>query len=138
MLFRSCAWEWEALFPDAQETRDWIYGIDPESMNTLKELQANSCSAYTLQSLGKAVMRINLKNYRMKQSTEWHYVVDQLKKIVDESGLTQEEIAVQCGMQQQTISRILLKKFVPKLSSIVQICEALNCKLIANKNNEVL
>ncbi len=74
----------------------------------------------------------------MKQSTEWHYVVDQLKKIVDESGLTQEEIAVQCGMQQQTISRILLKKFVPKLSSIVQICEALNCKLIANKNNEVL
>lgn len=52
-----CAWEWEALFPDAQETGDWIYGIGPESMNTLKELQANSCSAYTLQSLGEAVMR---------------------------------------------------------------------------------
>lgn len=49
-----CSWEYSS--DEEIEKGDWIFGIDPESMNTLKELKTKSCKTYTLATLAFAVM----------------------------------------------------------------------------------
>ena len=51
-----CAWEWENTTQEQKDNGEWIYAIDPESMDCLKDLKGKSCKTYSLSSLAFAIM----------------------------------------------------------------------------------
>ena len=60
---------------------------------------------------------------------DWKKIVIQLEEAFEKSGMTQEELALKCGMLQSSISRIFSLLYVPKLSTVTIIAAALNLKL---------
>lgn len=46
-----------------------------------------------------------------------------------EKGLTQDDLAVKCGMQKQNISRIEHGKYSIGIEILAKICKALECKI---------
>lgn len=78
-----CAWEGSST---EKRLGDWIFYIDPESMNTLKELLEKSCKSYNLSSLAWAVMN-NHTIAQAKTSDKVINLVEALKK-ANEAALT--------------------------------------------------
>ena len=46
-----------------------------------------------------------------------------------EKGLTQDDLAVKCGMQKQNISRIEHGKYSIGIEILAKVCKAMGCKL---------
>lgn len=51
-----CAWEGSEIIDQICTDGEWFFAIDPECMNTLKEIKSKSCKTYSLASLAFAVM----------------------------------------------------------------------------------
>jgi len=71
------------------------------------------------------------------QSEEWKKIVIQLREVADQKGITQEEISDKTGMLQSGISRIFSMAYIPKISTLVLIANALGVELnIKDKESE--
>ena len=68
-------------------------------------------------------------NKSINTPDNWKEVVVQLKEAFDRSGMTQDELSDKTGLLQTSISRIFSMKFVPKISTLVLIADALNCEI---------
>jgi len=68
-------------------------------------------------------------NKSINTPDNWKEVVQQLKEAFDRSGMTQDELSDKTGLLQTSISRIFSMKFVPKISTLVLITDALNCEI---------
>lgn len=75
-------------------------------------------------------------NKSINTPDNWKEVVLQLKEAFDRSGLTQEELSDKTGLMQTSISRIFSMKFVPKISTLVLIADALNCEINVTDREE--
>jgi transcriptional regulator with XRE-family HTH domain len=64
-----------------------------------------------------------------RQTDEWKEIVKQLEAIANQKNITQEEIADRTGMIQSAISRVFAAKFIPKLSTVFLIAEALGVEI---------
>ena len=72
---------------------------------------------------------------RTKTETEdWKAVILQLKDIADQKGVSQVDVATRTGMTQPNISRLFALKYVPKLSTVVLIAQALEVELTVRDN----
>lgn len=71
-------------------------------------------------------------NRKKNESEDWKILLDQLKKVADEKGMTQEDIADKCGMIQSSISRIFSHAYAPRISTVVLIAEAIGVKLVVS------
>lgn len=67
---------------------------------------------------------------------DWKDVVRELKDAFDRSGMTQDELSDKTGLLQTSISRIFSMKFVPKISTLVLIADALNCEIKVTDREE--
>lgn len=66
----------------------------------------------------------------MKQAPEnWHEIVDQLRSAAEEKNLTQIELEQRTGVLQTNISRIFQKKYVPKISTLLTLAEAIGVEI---------
>lgn len=52
---------------------------------------------------------------------------DNLRDLMKEARISQNELAKESGIKQGTISRCLNKQYMPSLKTIMNLCYALNC-----------
>lgn len=52
---------------------------------------------------------------------------DNLRDLMKEARISQNELAKESGIEQGTISRCLNKQYMPSLKTIMNLCYALNC-----------
>lgn len=50
-----------------------------------------------------------------------------LKKVMAEKGITQEQVAQRTGFTQGNVSRILGGRYSPSLDNLLALCEAIDC-----------
>lgn len=60
----------------------------------------------------------------------WKEIVQELKEAFDRSGMTQDELADKTGLIQSNISRIFNFKFIPRISTIALIADAIGVELV--------
>ena len=72
-------------------------------------------------------------NKSINTPDNWKEVVQQLKEAFDRSGMTQDELSDKTGLLQTSISRLFSMKFVPKISTLVLIADAIDCFLMLKK-----
>ena len=66
---------------------------------------------------------------------DWKDVVRELKEAFDQSGMTQDELSDKTGLLQTSISRLFSMKFVPKISTLALIADAIDYDLKIEKRN---
>ena len=74
-------------------------------------------------------------NKSINTPDNWKEVVLQLKEAFDRSGMTQDELSDKTGLLQTSISRLFSMKFVPKISTLVLIADAIDYDLKIEKRN---
>ena len=74
-------------------------------------------------------------NKSINTPDNWKEIVQQLKEAFDRSGMTQDELSDKTGLLQTSISRLFSMKFVPKISTLVLIADAIDYDLKIEKRN---
>jgi len=64
---------------------------------------------------------------------EEYFLIDQVKKARQASGMTQKELARKVGVSQQVISRFENEKHVPKLDNFLKILNGLDLEISIRK-----
>lgn len=59
----------------------------------------------------------------------WHQIVDQLHDAAKKKGLTQIDLEHRTGLIQTNISRIFQKKYIPKISTLLTLAEAIGVEI---------
>lgn len=64
-----------------------------------------------------------------KEPENWHQIVDDLRQAAEEKNLTQIDLEHKTGLLQSNISRIFLKKYIPKISTLLTLAEAIGVEI---------
>ena len=64
---------------------------------------------------------------------EEYFLIDQVKKARQASGMTQKELARKVGVSQQVISRFENEKHIPKLDNFLKILNGLDLEISIRK-----
>ncbi len=57
-------------------------------------------------------------------------IADEIRRVLEENDLTQDELCKRTGMSQSNISKILNSRIIPRIETLQKIADATNTKLI--------
>ena len=64
-------------------------------------------------------------------------LLEQIKRIASEKGITQKDIADKTGFKTGNVSRILSGKYIPRLDNFLKLCDAIGVEFTLGGNKDV-